>query len=221
MGKYDRVGRFRMVSGDINPLDYGALWGWQVPGTQRFHFVEVFNWEDAVGARDAEGLPRYNVKLTEVDLESVSTGQIERAMSSSGIELDTPEPHWIPGTPATQHMWARAAALSEYGAEAPILDESGDNWRKLFRAAAQASLDVAADATRLDRGACNRIGSTPREMMRGDIASGLARGVSGGDTATNIIARMYQSAGYQTLGGELPADQAATIESALREKADG
>ena len=221
MGNHDRVGRFQMVSGDVNPLDYGALWGWQVPGTQRFHFVEVFNWEDAVGTREAADLPKYNIKLTEVDLESVSAEQIERAMSSAGVEFDEPEPHWIPGAPATQHMWARAAALSEYGAEAPILDESGNNWRKLFRAAAQASLEVAADAVRLDRGACNRIGSTPREMMRGDIASGLARGVAGGDPAATLVARVYRNCDYQTLGGQLPADQVAAIEGALKGETNG
>ena len=218
MGNFDRVGRFKMVSGDSDPLDYGALWGWQVPGTQRFHFVELFNWEDAVGARDAEGLPKYNIKLTEVDLESVSAEQVRQAVGSAGFELDEPEPHWIPGTPATQHMWARAAALSEYGAEAPILDESGNNWRKLFRAAALASLEVAGDATQLDQGACNQLGSTPREMMRGDFTSAVVRGVAGGDPAAKLMARIYKNCGYQTLGGQLPADQVAALEGALEEK---
>lgn len=219
MGKYDKIGRFRQVSGDVNPLDYGATWGWQVPGTRRFHFVTLLNWEDAVG-RDAEreGLPTYNIDCSEVDLESVSPEQVKDAMESCGCELDEPEPHWIPGTPATQHMRMRALALAEYGAKAPIFDESGDNWRKLFRAAAVRSREVAADAAELDRGACNKIGSTPREMMRGDIASGLARGMAGGDPAAGLMVRIYKNCDYQTLGGQLPADQVVALEGALEGK---
>ena len=210
MCNYDRVGRFRMVSGDVNPLDYGATWGWQVPGTRRFHFARLLNWEDTAGKREAADLPTYNISLSEVDLESVSADQIRRA--TEGVDLGD-EPHWIPGTPASSHMWGVACCLHDYGSSAPLLDESGNNWRTLFRAAAARSLEVAADARALDRGTCNQIGSTPREMMRGDIASALGRGLRGGNPTADIIARMYKAANYQTLGGDVAENVRDVVES--------
>ena len=200
------VGRFKFWSGDGNFLDYGGLWGWQIPSTRRFHLIELTNWEDAVGAKEkAEGdLPTYNIQLSEVDLAEVSGAQIKNALESCCLDLED--------IPEDRRDAVTAEALYHYGYRAPLWDEGGNNWRALFRAAAQQSREVAGNASFLDEHVVNRMGASAREYMRGDMASALGRKLDEGDPAARVIAKMYQAADYQTLGGETADDIREVVE---------
>lgn len=196
------MGRFKFWTGDRNFLDYGGTWVWQIPGTHRFHFIELTNWEDAVGAREkaGSGLPTYHIQLSEVDLSEVSAQQITNAKESCGADNE-------PQNDARTAGW-----LNDYGAKADLFDEDGDNWRALFRAAAEESRIVADNSSVLDSRVVNRLGSTAREAMKGDMASALGRKLDEGDPAARVIAKMYQAADYNTLGAGKAEDIRAVVD---------
>ena len=51
--------------------------------------------------------------------------------------------------------------------------------------------------------------------MTGDLTASLARGIESGNPDALIMGKMYQSAGYQTLGGALDIEDVTRIENAL------
>jgi len=177
---------FRFAMGDVNYLDYGGTWfrhlsGKRIGETHRYHFIRLINWSDACGS-DAPS-ERYNVSLSEVNLDQLTAENIASALSNCGNASET------------DSKW-RALACLEYGLHAPLLDQNGNNFASLYRQCASESTRVELDARyrheRLNR-PVNALGSTASEFMRGDIYSALERGVKAGDKPALIIAKMYDA----------------------------
>jgi len=149
-------------------------------GERAFQFVQITDMDACCGS-DNDGRPKYVAELMLVDLEAIGPEQIAEAIKSSGWE----------GMPNTSDAYAEACR--SYGIKAPLWSEDGNNWNKLLRSArreANALLDDDALTSAMDR-PVNKIGSTAAEYMRGDLFSGMTRGVLAGDTGCRIMAKMH------------------------------
>jgi hypothetical protein len=197
------MGRFKFWTGDTNFQDYGGTWYWRA-GPLEFHFIELMNWEDQVGARDAEEVGyTYNVTLKIVHLDELSDQQVMSAIRVMGCEEVLQELETKKDIVGKLRLIAGCAAA--YGTYCQGFDEDGNNYRKLIADAKRASLSWAGDASLLDR-PVNRIGQTGRELMRGDLASALHRGLTAGDPDAKIMAKLYRASGGATIGGYIGDD---------------
>lgn len=166
-------------SGDVNMLDYGGK-NMRQSGNRQFQIVELINMDEACG-RDNQGQPKYVVELRLVDLGALSQSTIKSALESCGWQ----------NMPDTDD--ALAECCDSYGAHAPLETFSGNNAHKLLRQAykaANALLDDEALEEQLDR-PVNKIGSSAREFMAGDITSAIQRGCESGNPDARIMAKMY------------------------------
>ena len=180
-------------TGDISVLDYGGMWI-RALDAHRFHIVEITNMNDACG-RDNEGQSRYVVELSEVDLREIDYNAVDRCCDVSGCSHgDT-----IPGI-----AWAEAA--KHYGSAAPLDSVSTNNgWngiRNMKRRSREIEKDSAIHEELMER-PVNKIGSTAREFMRGDIESAIRRGVANGNQDARLMAKCYQACDGRTLGGDI------------------
>jgi hypothetical protein len=192
------MGRFKFWSGDVNYVDYGGTWCWRA-GPLEFHFIELMNWEDQVGTREAEEVGyTYNVTLKIVHLDELSDQQVVSAIRGMGCEEVLQELETKKDTVGKLRLIAGCAAA--YGTFCRGFDENGNNYRELIAEAKRASLSWAGDDSILDR-PVNRIGQTGRELMKGDLASALHRGMTAGDMEASIMAQMYRASGGATIGG--------------------
>lgn len=171
--------------GDVNWLDYGGRWIKKIDDT-RFHVIELINWEEAVGEREAAEIgARYNVSLSEVDL---ANADLDSATDSWGME----EGYWESIDPGMLG-YVLADCVDGYGQKAPISNDNGNNAHKLIREAKAESRRLVADPDFYDsmmERPVNRLGSTAREYQRGDLDSGLIRGLFAGDRNCQIMAKI-------------------------------
>jgi hypothetical protein len=193
-------GSFKFLTGDVSFTDYGAKWVRKV-GARRFHVIELVNWAETAGESAAQDNGKYNVSLSEIDLDSIPDESVASALESCGFTLAT-------STYGIRYVYSESAgdviangdaidlALVEcchgYGCKAPLEEFNGNNWRKLMRAAISASRaldDSAAHVSAMAR-PVNAIGSTADEFMRGDISSAVLRGVAQGDVRAEILLKM-------------------------------
>ena len=201
------AGRFRFLTGDVNFVDYGGAWYWHA-GDRVYHVIRLDNQEDCCGRDAAE---TYWCDLRIVDLNAVGAS-IGNALESCGA-LDYALQAELDKDYARRDLIIVEACVA-YGAYAPMVSLSGNNWRKMWRECARESRAVAGDASALDRGSVNGIGQTPREYMTGDMVSALGRGLDAGDQTCNLIARMYAATAGQTLGGYIGNDVMAVAAKA-------
>jgi hypothetical protein len=102
---------------------------------------------------------------------------------------------------------ALAECCDSYGVHAPLGSWQGNNARNLLRQAyrlANELLDGEALESQLEK-PVNKIGSTAREFMAGDIFSALQRGVESGKPDARIMAKMY-GVDQQTIDDTRPED---------------
>lgn len=181
-------------SGDVNMLDYGGK-NTRCIGNRQYQIIELINMDDACG-RDNEGQSKYVVELRLVDLNALSPENIQSALRSCGwdnMDQDNDE--------------ALAECCDSYGTHAPLGSWQGNNAHKLMREAyrtANELLDNEALEERLER-PVNRIGSSAREFMNGDITSALQRGCESGNTDARIMAKMY-GVPQETIDDARPSD---------------
>ena len=176
---------FKFLIGDCSYLDYGAKWFRVVPDTREYHIIELINWDDTVGEREAKEIGEtYNLSLSIVDLDAISVETRQSALESCGVSLDTD---------GMTDEW-QAEACHGYGACAPISDVNTSNFHKTFKDLARQSRAISKD-TELRQSVMekpvNRIGSTADECMRGDFQSALVRGLQKGDTAARVLGKMH------------------------------
>lgn len=206
-------GCFRTLTGDVDYQTYGGKW-WRRVGRKdelRFHIIESINWIEAVG-REAEDRPTFNMSLSEVDLLAIPGSALKSALDFVGLDTDTLRDMGEP-----QRFLAMVEACSAAGASAPLWNEDGNNWWELFRQAVRESRaldDPKAHARAMAR-TVNKIGSTAREYMQGDLTSALVRGIEAGDPAALLMGKIDRNCGYQTLGGPMPFEEVVRIEAAL------
>lgn len=165
-------------SGDVNRLAYGGK-DMRHIGKRQFQFVELINMDEACG-RDNKGQPKYVVELRLVDLDAIPASAQESALGCCGQD-------------ATDNDLVLAECCDSYGAHAPLGSWPGNNAHKLLRQAYRLANELC-DSDKLESKldcAVNRIGSTAREFMAGDITSALQRGVESGNPNARLMAKMY------------------------------
>ena len=148
------------IGSDVNWIDYGGRWARHVSGT-RYHVIRFENCSEW-----GDGATGYHCDLSEVDIASP---KLESALACCGLTMaeiaDIQEKH---------REWAKAEALSSYGAAAPLWQEAGKNAHALIRAAKRESRMLASDPEaleeRLDR-PVNAIGTSARNYALGRILS--------------------------------------------------
>lgn len=185
--------RFHWLSGDLNWQDYGGKWIRQV-GEHRYHVIELTNMPDACG-KDATYT--YDVCLSEIDLDALSTEAKQSALSSWGIETNAglyqrDDSVW---SPVDDYEPERALVemLHSYGAKAPLWQDGGNAYAPLLAAARRESraLDEPAAHAKAMQRRVNRLGSTAQEFMRGDLQSALLRGLAEGSKEARLIGKMH------------------------------
>jgi hypothetical protein len=176
---------FKWLTGDVNWQDYGGKWYRRVGKRGKlYHVITFSNWEDLIGS-DAEGGPRYHCELDAVDLGDIPNETQRSALRSIGIDSEIPE-DW--GDPELVRM----EACHSHGAKAPLWELSGNNVRKLLTEARQTSRDLQprkAHAKAMGQ-RVNQLGSTAREYMKGDIQSGILRGLAEGKPEAELMLRL-------------------------------
>ncbi len=169
-------------NGDVNMLDYGGT-NSRCIGNRQFQFIELINMDDACG-RDNAGHPKYAVEFRFVDLNAISPENIQSALKCCGQEhLDNPSDEIL------------AECCNQYGCHAPIDSWRGNNARQLLRQAyklanAYARYSSGELETALEK-PVNKIGSTAREYMTGDLTSAMQRGVETGNPDARIMAKVH------------------------------
>jgi hypothetical protein len=176
--------RFKWLTGDLDWQEYGGKWisqRFRKEGRDYWFVRELINLEEA-------GIPgdTYCCALHLVCPSSPDEDEIESARDSCGIE---------------QEDWdafedeARVEVLSSYGLGAQVWTDNGNNYRKLFQACSGAATDVVQSwRATMDR-PLNRIGSTTRDFLKGDVTAGMWKGE---DTPDKKLMRKMQ------LGCDMP-----------------
>ena len=179
---------FQWLTGDVSWLEYGAKWVREIPGSngQRYHVLSFDNWSEY----EREPELKYMVDLSEIDLASIPEETKASALESCGWE-----PPGVDEIPEAQRRLMLVEALHGYGAKAPLFDVSGNNAGKLIRAAKACSYEVTASCEAYEQAMAkpvNKLGSTAREFMTGDIDSAIGRGLEAGDHNAEIVALMMR-----------------------------
>jgi hypothetical protein len=141
-------GSFKWLTGDVNYTDHGGKWLRRVPGTRRYHVIELNRWDSLVGEREARlsELPTYNLTLREVDLDLLCAAhETEKSESSLASALRSCGWYLDPRRGVVQEhdhdlVCALGGVLDSvlveachgYGAAAPLEDLGANNWRKCF-----------------------------------------------------------------------------------------
>jgi len=151
-----------------------------------YHFIDVTDLEYNCGPDEFDA--KYDVSLSEVDLDSIPRKTLDSALDSMGMEY-------------RDRQMATDAALAEacngYGAKALLWQGGGNNRQKLIREAKRESRlleDPRERDERLSR-PVNALGSSALEMMQGDINSALIRGVKQNDPTANLMAKLSGATG--------------------------
>jgi len=191
--------RFEWLSGDTCWEDYGGTWYRKIDES-RFQVVSIFNWEDAVGEREAEEVGEtHHLSLNELDL-SLPDDCTKSALDYCGYYKD--EDGAI--VSSCGDIIAEAddkktialvmcEAMNSAGVRAELASWNGSDLHELFKNAADESQALAGDEEYFEsrmNSPGNRLRSTHREMMEGDIHSGMMRGVAKGDPKAQLFAKI-------------------------------
>lgn len=192
---------------DMNWEQYGGKWAYPDPAdTLAWYVLDFVNMWDATG--DDSG-PQYVCEVNYVDLKVVPDREMASALRSCG-----PSQEDLEGMSKKDQMFAIMVALHDYGIKAPLHTVEGsraDSVRAEARRYAEDCMsDPALMESSLDR-TVNKIGSSARDFMYGDIDAGLRRaaediaaGRRAPTTEERILMKMYAASGGQTLGGKTP-----------------
>lgn len=160
--------------------DYGLKEMRQV-GPRAFQFIEITDMVEACG-RDNEGRPQYVAELSLVDLAVVPLHDIKAARESCGWE----------GAPDTDV--ALAEMVHSYGVRGMLGSWEGNGRTVVRRLARSEAHTLAMDSEAMEaklETPVNRLGTTAREAMAGDIDSAMVRGVEAGRPDARLMAKMY------------------------------
>lgn len=186
---------FEFLTGDVNWEDHGGKWFRRV-SEDRFHVVEIFNWEETVGEAEAPD-ETYYVGLTEVD----TSLDPKSALDSCGFELhedgsiscDSGD-IMAEADDKDRQLFIICECMSGYGQSASLEQWDGDSLEELFTSAIEESNLMADNEEAYEKrmeSPGNRIGSTRREMQRGDFDSAMLRGVARGDQTARLMSVIH------------------------------
>lgn len=161
--------KFHPFSGDVNVLQYGGKWISDPQSNTEFTyyvFLELINWEEAVGEREAKSIgAKYAIECTVVAPSEVDSKELLSAFQCIGHDGEC------------ESLNDLLYALDAYGAgKAVVFQFNGNNAHKMLAEAKQrASCEVGMLFGFVMDRAQNAIGSTGWDCLRGDILAGLRR----------------------------------------------
>jgi hypothetical protein len=176
--KLGKIGKFEVLTGDVNYLDYGAKW-YRQTSESCYHVITLVNMWDATGDDDQD---KYDIQLEEIDLAEISQKNIDSALSCCG---------WNDDQEITALM--TIDSISNYGCFAYMGHWSGNNFKKLWNIAYNESFSLSDEdyhEKRMNR-TVNQLGSTAREVMQGDFTSAVIRGIAKGDISARIMGKIH------------------------------
>lgn len=158
------------IGSDLCWDDHGGKWAKQVPGTRIFYVLRFDRMDDRLMAES--GCDRYECDVMLVDLDDLPDKTVELALRCCGIDP-------LEIIRSDHHDLICMEACVGYGAYAPLESFSSNshplNLRGEARQYAERLMRNAKELERLMNRPVNRIGSTAREYMRGDMTSALDR----------------------------------------------
>lgn len=186
---------FEWLTGDMCWEDHGGKWFRRV-SEDRFHVVTIFNWVETVGEREAPE-DTYYVGLDEVDTSLDPTSALECCgfeMHEDGSIDDGSGYIIAEAGDEDDRLRIICECMSSYGNTAHLEQWNGDDLKELFTSAIEES-NLMADSeeayeARMESPG-NALGSTRREMQRGDFQSAMLRGVARGDQTAKIMSVMH------------------------------
>jgi hypothetical protein len=192
---------WEFLSGDMNWEEYDGSWYYCV-GSQKYYVLRLIYLQ----GHDPLFDDKYCCEVLYVDLKAAGKDSIQDAMDFCGIEdVSKVEPAWL------------VDALVSYGTYATLDSVFGDAYPLRIRAAARRIADNFIDSDKkllskaLNKPA-NAIGSTARDMMKGDCLAGLKRSAKkvmmGGkvDDASKLMMKAYHVSRGNTLGGKIETE---------------
>lgn len=199
------------VCADVSWQSYGGKWAHRDPrNSLRFFFLCFTDMAEACGRdHDHDPAERYICEVDLVDLSVTPPEQIASAVSCSGPSADELEAI----TDINQRCLVLATALHDYGVKAPLCTEAGRCYPERVRARARRMADVYMSEPELLEIAMertvNKIGSTARDFLCGDIDAGLRRAaeeiIAGKREPTveeRVLFRIQSVCKGQTIGGK-------------------
>ena len=204
----DKFKPFKWWSGDVNWVDYGGTWVRRIGG-RAFHFIEWLP-EGELHTPTKWGW----VQLAEVDLDKIEIDAIRDALRScrwvlgeEGVVDDYRGDVVMPWGPDLDTLVA--SACFGFGAKAVYEDvrtkAPNKEIREMIRLSNEMVRDEEARAEALAKPG-NALGSTREEMMRGDLAPAIHRGLESGNRAAQLMYKVYTQPGCVTLGGDRGID---------------
>jgi len=191
------------LTGDVNWQEYGATWclqkgrAWWV-----LRFSNKAEWGD--------GAQGYCCEVLRVLLDDTAVESKRDALSFVGMSEDDFQELCFEDP--KQSELCLLDALVSYGVYAPM-DSCESNYPNRARAQARRQADFIMsndpERKRLLNRSVNKIGTTAREMGKGDLLAGLKRSadkVFKGESVSkekSILLKMYGAANGQTLGGKV------------------
>jgi hypothetical protein len=159
--------RFKFLTGDINWQQYGAKFISQKFNNGEFDYffvIEVMNWEDILGEREAKEIgKKYNIYLFVVAPSQVSEKEIDAAKSCCGCE-DRKD----------LSVECLVEVLHSYGIYVVIFQIDTNNIKKGMKAAKEKAYTCEAFTFGFDLDKpVNGIGTTGWDALKGNITAGL------------------------------------------------
>ena len=150
-------------------------------GDRQYQVIEVLDLYEWMGERDTdESGDRWSGDLSFIDINEVPEKKMESAKRSCG--WDNMDMH---------HDESIVEMLHSYGCKAPIGDCRDTTERKCKHSMRHEAMEALTDLEdRLEK-TVNKIGSTAREFMQGNIMGGLRRSVEAGQPEARLMAKMY------------------------------
>jgi len=158
--------KFKFLTGDVNFTDYGGKWISNRRNNGEFDYwfvIELRNWEDCVGEREAKEIgAKYNLSLSVVAPSQAPEKERQSVLDSYGQE-------------SFQCLEREIEAFHAYGPKVNVWDANGNNWCKLMRQAKEeANKADMLFGFYMDR-PVNKIGTSGWEAIRGDLLAPLRR----------------------------------------------
>jgi len=148
-----------------------------------YQVIEVTDMVEACG-RDWDG-KKFNASLDVVDLNTIPAEEVLSALRSCGYDNEE--------TMKEMNAEWLVECLHGYGCKAPLeqFDSNGrEVAKRMARKAAHELLDAGKLEEKMDQ-PVNKLGSTAREFIEGNIFAGIQRGVEAGKPESRLMAKMY------------------------------
>jgi hypothetical protein len=184
------------IGSDLSWSDHGGKWAKKVEDKRTFYVLDFTNmWEVCGQGAKNDGCEQYLCEVKMVDLDEIDIEQLSSALGCCGLRftagwsIEDEQGNILTGPGFEgRYDWILVEACVSYGAYAPLASFGSDHHPLNLRGKARQYAErlILEDSVSMRRHServekllnrpVNRIGSTAREYMKGDLTSALDRG---------------------------------------------